>query len=160
MEAEREADRDHKQFDTNTQKSRQEVEYAIEKFVRYELTPLGLMYRVRWYGYWPPHDTVEPSGNLPRNAGKRHWRRKESGGKYGARGGERQGGPGEVTEKCPKVYQDSKKESATRSKRWSGTTESRESSMKDADLHMVLPPAISVKPQPKVCFLKGRKHLL
>lgn len=79
VDPELDAEPNYQQVDTNTQNNPQEVEYAIEKVVRREVTPHGLIYGVRWYGYGPPDDKLEPISNLPRNAVARYQTTKQSG---------------------------------------------------------------------------------
>jgi len=51
-------------------------EYVVDRIISHEGKGRNKKYVVRWYGYAPEHDTVEPPENLPQHFIRRYWRRK------------------------------------------------------------------------------------
>ena len=50
--------------------------YAVDKIVGHEEGPTGMLYKIRWYGYSPRDDTMEPEENIPTNFIRRYWQQK------------------------------------------------------------------------------------
>lgn len=43
-------------------------EFVIDRIVRHVYTPVGeIRYQVRWYGYSPENNTIEPTAHPPRS---------------------------------------------------------------------------------------------
>lgn len=48
--------------------------HIVEKIIGHEDRPTGTYYTVRWYGYGPQEDAVEPAANIPHYFQEVYWR--------------------------------------------------------------------------------------
>jgi len=51
-------------------------EYAVDRIVDHERGKDGIRYQVRWYGFGPTEDTLEPAHHLPSHFITRYWKRR------------------------------------------------------------------------------------